>query len=105
MHPGPPQHGGPGFLMTMVMNQALSLSFIGGGNMASALASGLIGKRCGASDVHVIDIDESALARWREQGVSTAQAPDETLSAQRIWVFAVKPQVMKETVARCKPFL
>jgi len=45
------------------MNQELSLSFIGGGNMASALASGLIGKRCGASDVHVIDVNETALAR------------------------------------------
>jgi len=87
------------------MNQALTLSFIGGGNMASALASGLIGKRCGASDVHVIDINESALAPWREQGVGTATAPDETLSSQRVWVFAVKPQVMKETVARCRPFL
>lgn len=87
------------------MNQALTLSFIGGGNMASALASGLIGKRCGASDVHVIDVDESVLARWREQGVGTAGAPDDTLASQRVWVFAVKPQVMKETVARCKPFL
>lgn len=87
------------------MNQELTLSFIGGGNMASALATGLIGKRCGASDVHVIDVDESALARWREQGVSTAAAPDATLSSRRVWIFAVKPQVMKETVARCKPFL
>ncbi|MDX3893266.1 pyrroline-5-carboxylate reductase [Pusillimonas sp.] len=87
------------------MNQALTLSFIGGGNMASALASGLIGKRCGASDVHVIDINESALAQWREQGVGTASAPDDTLSSQRVWVFAVKPQVMKETVAQCRPFL
>ncbi len=87
------------------MNQELSLSFIGGGNMASALASGLIGKRCGASDVHVIDVNDAALARWREQGVGTAAAPDEQLSSQRVWVFAVKPQVMKETVAQCKPFL
>ncbi|WP_017523584.1 pyrroline-5-carboxylate reductase [Pusillimonas noertemannii] len=87
------------------MNQELSLSFIGGGNMASALASGLIGKRCGASDVHVIDVNETALARWREQGVGTAAAPDEQLSSRRVWIFAVKPQVMKETVAQCKPFL
>src|SRR5690606_5298734 len=87
------------------MNQALTLAFIGGGNMASALASGLIGKRCGASDVHVVDINDEALARWRELGVGTAAAPDETLSSRRVWIFAVKPQVMKETVAQCKPFL
>ncbi|HLU19461.1 MAG TPA: pyrroline-5-carboxylate reductase [Pusillimonas sp.] len=87
------------------MNHELTMAFIGGGNMASALASGLIGKRCGASDVHVVDIDEQALSRWREQGVSTASAADETLSTRRVWIFAVKPQVMKETVAQCKPFL
>lgn len=73
--------------------------------MASALASGLIGKRCGAGDVHVVDIDEQALSRWKELGVSTALAADDTLSTRRVWIFAVKPQVMKETVAQCKPFL
>ena len=73
--------------------------------MASALASGLIGKRCAASDVHVIDIDENALSNWREKGVSTANSPDAVLSSRRVWIFAVKPQVMKETVAQCRPFL
>jgi len=37
--------------------------------------------------------------------VGTAAAPDEQLSSRRVWIFAVKPQVMKETVAQCKPFL
>lgn len=87
------------------MNHELNLAFIGGGNMASALASGLIGKRCGAGDVHIIDVNESVLAQWREKGTSVALAPDSALSGQRIWVFAVKPQVMRETVAACKPFL
>ena len=59
------------------MNHELTIAFIGGGNMASALGSGLIGKRCGAHDVHVIDIASSALASWAEQGCSTATAPDE----------------------------
>src|SRR5690606_15277260 len=87
------------------MNQALTLSFIGGGNMAMALGSGLIGKRCGASDVHVIDINETQLQHWRELGVGTATKPDQALASKRVWIFAVKPQVMKETVAQCKPFL
>lgn len=87
------------------MNHELNLAFIGGGNMASALASGLIGKRCGAGDVHIIDVNESILGQWREKGTSVALAPDSLLSEQRIWVFAVKPQVMRETVAACKPFL
>lgn len=89
----------------MSSNYELSLAFIGGGNMASALGAGLIGKRCGASDVHVVDIDPVALSRWSAQGVSTAAVPDETLVTRKIWIFAVKPQVMKETVAACRPFL
>lgn len=89
----------------MFSNYELSLAFIGGGNMASALGAGLIGKRCGASDVHVIDIDEATRERWAAQGVSAAAAPGPELSGQKVWIFAVKPQVMKETVTACRPYL
>ncbi len=96
----------PGFLYnSRLMNQELTLAFIGGGNMASALAAGLMGKRCAAHNVHVVDIDPNALARWKELGATTASQPDETLSARRVWVLAVKPQVMKETIAQCRPYL
>lgn len=73
--------------------------------MASALGAGLIGKRCGAHDVHVVDIEPAALESWAEQGCSTATAPDNTLSSRRIWVLAVKPQFMKEAVASLRPYL
>ena len=84
---------------------SFKLAFIGAGNMASALAAGLIGKRCGGSDVLAIDIYPPALESWAQQGVQTAYEPGPALSKQRIWVFAVKPQVMKETVLACKPYL
>src|SRR5690606_9989510 len=87
------------------MNHELSIAFIGGGNMATALGSGLIGKRCGAHDVHVIDINPAALQPWAEQGCSTATAPDAMLSTRRIWVLAVKPQFMKETVTGLREYL
>lgn len=87
------------------MNHELTIAFIGGGNMASALGSGLIGKRCGAHDVHVIDIDPAALQHWAEQGCSTATSADETLAHRRIWVLAVKPQFMKDAVASLRPWL
>lgn len=87
------------------MANELSLAFIGGGNMAGALASGLIGKRCGAHDVHIVDPDASARARWAQQGVSVAEAPGPELAGRRVWVFAVKPQVLKDVVTRCRPFL
>lgn len=87
------------------MNSELTLALIGGGNMASALASGLIDKRCAAGDIHVIDPDESTRARWTEQGASVAPAADARLSERRVWFFAVKPQVMAEVVQQCRPFL
>lgn len=88
-----------------LMNTELTLALIGGGNMASALASGLIGKRCAASDVHVIDPDESTRTRWAGQGTSVAAAAGAQLSECRVWFFAVKPQVMAEVVRQCRPFL
>lgn len=87
------------------MNSELTLALIGGGNMASALASGLIGKRCAASDVHVIDPDEATRARWAGMGTSVAPSADAQLSKCRVWFFAVKPQVMAEVVRQCRPFL
>jgi pyrroline-5-carboxylate reductase len=87
------------------MTKELTLAFIGGGNMATALGAGLIGKRCGAHDVHVIDVHAPTLEAWAQQGTSTATAPDERLSQHRVWIFAVKPQMLKEAVESCRPYL
>ncbi len=87
------------------MTKELTIAFIGGGNMATALAAGLIGKRCGAHDVHVVDPNEPVLSRWAEQGTTVSQAPDGMLARRRVWVFAVKPQFLKEAVLQCRPFL
>ena len=83
----------------------LTLAFIGGGNMASALSAGLIGKRCAANEVLVIDPNASARQNWQEQGTRVAAHIDEQLSTQRIWIFAVKPQQMKEVVRQCAPYV
>lgn len=82
-----------------------TIAFIGGGNMASALAAGLIGKHCQAADVHIVDIDPETLKGWQEQGCTVATHPDAKLSACRVWVLAVKPQFLQEAVVRCQPFL
>lgn len=87
------------------MTKELTIAFIGGGNMATALGAGLIGKRCGAHDVHVIDVQESVLDQWKSQGSTGATAPDALLATRRIWIFAVKPQYMKEAVQACRPYL
>lgn len=83
----------------------VTLAFIGGGNMASALSAGLIRKRCAASDVLVIDPNKSVRDSWAEQGTHVAAAPSEQLRHHRVWLFAVKPQVMKAVVLACKAYL
>ena len=73
--------------------------------MAAALASGLAGKACPAGNIHVIDINEEAQASWRARGMTTATAADEALARCRVWVFAVKPQNMKDVVASTRQWL
>lgn len=87
------------------MKERLTLALIGGGNMANALASGLIGRRCAAPDVHVIDPGADKRAHWEELGTTAAGTPDARLSDCRVWFFAVKPQVMPEVVRQCRPWL
>ena len=87
------------------MKNELSIAFIGGGNMAAALAAGLAGKVCAAGDIHVIDINHDAHAAWQARGMTTATAPGEALARCRVWVFAVKPQNMKDVVASTRPWL
>lgn len=87
------------------MNHTLSIGFIGGGNMASALAAGLVGRRVAPTQIHVVDINQAAQAAWKERGVSVSGVADERLSACDVWVYAVKPQVMREVVAQTKRWL
>ncbi len=87
------------------MKNELSIAFIGGGNMAAALASGLAGKVCPAGNIHVIDINQDGHAAWQARGMTTATAPGEALARCRVWVFAVKPQNMKDVVASTRQWL
>jgi len=87
------------------MDDTLSIAFIGGGNMAAALASGLAGQVCPADNIHVIEIDTAAHAAWRARGMTVAAAADEALARCRVWIYAVKPQNMHQAVAGTRAFL
>ena len=87
------------------MNTELTIAFIGGGNMAAALASGLIGKQCGAHNIHIVDVQPDVLERWKAKGVSVALKPDSSLADSRVWILSVKPQYLKQAVNDCKAFL
>lgn len=87
------------------MKKDTSIAFIGGGNMAAALASGLADKVIPASQLHVLEINPQAHADWLARGVTVSTEPDERLAACSVWIYAVKPQVMREVVASTRPWL
>jgi len=92
-------------LQSRPMNNELTIAFIGGGNMAWALACGLADQVCPAANVHIVDINPASHARWTARGMTVSATPDARLSQAAIWVYAVKPQNMKEVAEQTKSFL
>lgn len=86
--------------------QDLKITFIGGGNMATALIAGLAGKLTAAENIQVIDINADALKKLQQQfGVRTASAIDATIADSSVVILSVKPQQMKDVVARLAPHI
>jgi pyrroline-5-carboxylate reductase len=86
------------------MQNELKISFIGGGNMATALIGGLAGKLTAGANIHVVDINAGALQKLEQQfGVTTGEKIDAAVAGSDVIVLAVKPQQMKDVVAQLQP--
>ncbi|HEX6832125.1 MAG TPA: pyrroline-5-carboxylate reductase [Rudaea sp.] len=78
------------------MSRKVQVAFIGGGNMARCLIGGLVGAGTHGADIHVAEPNaELCAALTRDFGVKAGQDNDAAARAARVWVLAIKPQVMK----------
>lgn len=79
--------------------------FIGGGNMAQALISGLLGRGTDAQNITVSDPSADIRAQLAEKGLPSVDPVNDTKGAKKavqtadVVILAVKPQVMKAVVA------
>lgn len=78
----------------------MKICFLGGGNMATALIGGMLGKGFAADDIGVVELRaEGRDALAQQFGVRTHAALDVDALACDILLLAVKPQQMRDALA------
>lgn len=75
----------------------MNICFIGGGNMASALIGGLLGKGFEAGRISVVEINADNRARLqRDFAVRAVESLAEGVAGSQVILLAVKPQQLRE---------
>ncbi len=89
----------------MTSTPAPRITFIGAGNMASAILSGLLAKGYPADKITLSDPGLDKLTPWQAQGVNTTQDNAQAVVAAELVILAVKPQVMRAVCQSLAPAL
>lgn len=77
----------------------MKITFIGGGNMATALIGGLIARGFAAQDLQVVELTEDSRLRLTVRfGVRAVETADAQALDCDVLVLAVKPQQMREAL-------
>jgi pyrroline-5-carboxylate reductase len=76
----------------------MKVVFIGGGNMAMALVSGLLEKGTKPGDLSVVDISLEARQKFEAMGLSVSSTFSDVNINPDVVILAVKPQHLKEAI-------
>lgn len=83
---------------------AITLTFIGGGNMARSLIAGLVRQGVAPAHIHVAEPVTALRERLTADfGVKTYASATEAAAQGEVWVLAVKPQVLRDVCASLVP--
>ncbi len=89
--------------MTSSSLASVSVAFIGGGNMASAIIGGLLKQGTLASQIQVVEPFAEQRAKLTQQfGVAVHEAPGAALEQAGLVVWAVKPQTFREAAGQSR---
>ena len=84
----------------------MKICFVGGGNMATALIGGLLGRGYNASQIRVVEINDENRARIHEAyAVRAVEDLASGIAGSNIIVLAVKPQQLHEVATQLAPLL
>ena len=80
-----------------------NIAFIGGGNMASALISGLLGKGLTTAQIEVVEpFDEARQKLKTSFNIDAQPVPEAALARADLVVWAVKPQTFKDAALQSR---
>ena len=83
----------------------MNIGIIGAGNMASALAGGLISSEViRADELSISDKNPANLIKWQHLGAFTTEDNSEVMKHSEIIILAVKPNILPDVLEEAKAF-